>query len=48
MTIDKRRNYYLTIDTETANGLDDPTHERRDINGLGSFSIGYDCWACDL
>lgn len=24
MTIDKRKNYYLTIDTETANGLDDP------------------------
>ena len=24
MKIDKRRNYYLTIDTETANGLDDP------------------------
>lgn len=24
MTIDKRRNYYLTIDTETANSLDDP------------------------
>lgn len=24
MTIDKRKSYYLTIDTETANGLDDP------------------------
>lgn len=24
MKIDKRKNYYLTIDTETANGLDDP------------------------
>ena len=24
MKIDRRRNYYLTIDTETANGLDDP------------------------
>lgn len=24
MTIDKRKNYYLTIDTETANGLDNP------------------------
>lgn len=23
-SIDRRRNYYLTIDTETANGLDDP------------------------
>ena len=23
MTIDKRKNYYLTIDTETANGRDD-------------------------
>ena len=22
--IDKRKNYYLTIDTETANSLDDP------------------------
>lgn len=24
MKIDKRKNYYLTVDTETANGLDDP------------------------
>ena len=24
MKIDKRKNYYLTIDTETANGFDDP------------------------
>ena len=24
MSIDKRKNYYLTVDTETANGLDDP------------------------
>ena len=24
MTIDKRKNYYLVFDTETANGLDDP------------------------
>lgn len=24
MKIDRRKNYYLTIDTETANGLDDP------------------------
>lgn len=24
MTIDKRKNYYLTIDTETTNTLDDP------------------------
>lgn len=24
MEIDKRKNYYLTLDTETANGLDDP------------------------
>ena len=55
MTIDRRRNYYLTIDTETANGLDDPMmydlsgaiHDRQgNVYETFSFVI-YDIFCAD-
>ena len=55
MTIDKRKSYYLTIDTETANGLDDPMmydlggciHDRQG-NVYETFSfIIYDVFCAD-
>ena len=55
MTIDKRKSYYLTIDTETANGLDDPMmydlggciHDRQgNVYETFSFVI-YDVFCAD-
>lgn len=55
MTIDKRRNYYLTIDTETANSLEDPMmydlggciHDRQgNVYETFSFVI-YDVFCAD-
>ena len=53
--MDKRKNYYLTIDTETANGLDDPMmydiggaiHDRKgNVEETFSFII-YDVFCAD-
>lgn len=53
--MDKRKNYYLTIDTETANGLDDPMmydiggaiHDRKgNVEETFSFVI-YDVFCAD-